>query len=110
MQPDHKANMDKSRLERKFILGVSVMKGSDTMELEVIPGFTGWTCTWIAAKFLKGNKKSNSRLQKMKFYLQNIAFPEQPPIVIKWSHARAFNAEAYSRQTMTFNSLRYKLV
>lgn len=46
----------------------------------------------------------------MKFYLQNIAFPEQPLIVIKWSHARAFNAEAYSRQTMTFNSLRYKLV
>jgi len=57
MQPDHKANMDKSHLEGKFILGVSVMKGSDTMELEVIPGFTGWTCTWIAAKFLKGNKK-----------------------------------------------------
>lgn len=41
MQPDHKANMDKSHLERKSILGVRVMKGSDTMELEVIPGFTG---------------------------------------------------------------------
>lgn len=35
----------------------SLMKGSDTMELEVIPGLTGWTCTWIAAKFLKGNRK-----------------------------------------------------
>lgn len=41
MQPDHKASIDKSHLERKFILVVSVMKGSDTMELEVIPGFTG---------------------------------------------------------------------
>lgn len=41
MQPDHKANMDKSHLERKFISGVSIMKGSDTMEFEVIPGFTG---------------------------------------------------------------------
>lgn len=42
---------------KKNILGVSLMKGSDTMELEVIPGLTGWTCTWIAAKFLKGNRK-----------------------------------------------------
>lgn len=41
MQPDHKANMDKPHLEKKFISGVSLMKGSDTMELEVIPGFTG---------------------------------------------------------------------
>lgn len=44
----------------------------------------------------------------MEFYLQNIALPEQP--VMKRSHARAFKAEAYSRETMTFNSLRYKLV
>lgn len=41
MQSDHKANMDKSHLKKKIILGVNVMKGSDTMELEVIPGFTG---------------------------------------------------------------------
>lgn len=55
---------------KKIVLGVSVMKGSYTMELEVIPGFTGWTCTWIAAKFLKGNKKVIVGYRKWSFIFQ----------------------------------------